>query len=72
MRLIVLKFYRSPLAGTNDVLACTMNGFGKVMLVVMEAKYLKMAGKNGGVWGNPQKRPDPVYVGMQGVTLSDL
>jgi len=49
-----------------------MNGFGKVMLVVMEAKYLKMAGKNGGVWGNPQKRPDPVYVGMQGVTLSDL
>jgi len=55
MRLIVLKFYRSPLAGTNDVLACTMNGFGKVMLVVMEAKYLKMAWKKRGRVGKSTK-----------------
>jgi len=55
MRLIVFElFYRSPLAGTNDVLACTMDGCGKVMLVVMEAKYLKMTGKNG-VQVNSQK-----------------
>jgi len=42
MRLIIFWIYRSPSAGTNDVLACTMNGCGKVMLVVMEENLCRI------------------------------